>query len=342
MKIFIDESGGFSWTSHGVSLFCAVTISDRDFDSVVSGFDAWKSRQPRPTRGSELKGTDLNPTQQASFVNSVILRCPRLRLTLAGTKTTLFKREIAEHYINDAATILLAAAESMKRTDRPKLTDFYTRMASWMRRRNPEQLMWLFCLGDAISISFQQAIVLFAEPIDDCEFEQIEVLIDQSFIAKSTEKEFWQEWLRVFLYNRSVKKPLMTIKEWSERDHPFNQKFKKAGGLIDLSDLYRNNLRFGQSDDSSGIQIADISANICYRHFSGKPKYRPYRLLRSRTMGEHNSEIHYTVLNESSLHTDAPENHVRDYSEEEIAAMEEIAKAKRETDNVKRSRADNP
>lgn len=331
MKIFIDESGGFSWTAHGVSLFCAVTISDKDFDGVVFQFDGWKSRQPYYTCGSELKGKDLSPAQQASFVNTVILSCPRLRLTLAGTKTTLFKREIAEQHIKDSAEVLLATAKSTAKTSRPLLTDFYTRMSKWMRRRNPEQLMWLFCLGDAICLSFQHAIVLFAEPPDDCEFEHIEILIDQSFIEKSTHMEFWQEWLRLFLYNRSVKKPLMTVKEWSQRDHPFRRKFKGARGVIDLTDLYRNNVRFVKSDDSSGIQIADISANICYRHYSAKPKYRPYRLLRSRTLGEHYSEIHYAVLNESSLLTDAPENHVTDYSEQEIAAMDEIARAKQST-----------
>ena len=170
MMIFIDESGGFSWTTHGVSLFCGVIVSDKDYGSVVASFDAWKSRQPRPRRGSELKGTDLTPMQQASFVNSVILNCRRLRLTLAGTKTTLFKREIAEQYIKDSAAILLATAESMKATDRPKLTDFFTRMAKWMRRRNPEQLMWLCCLAHVIDLSFQHAIVMFAEPAYDSEF----------------------------------------------------------------------------------------------------------------------------------------------------------------------------
>ena len=334
MKIFIDESGGFSWTTHGISLFCAVTVSDRDFKGVVSSFDAWKRRQPLPRRGLELKGTDLSPIQQVSFVNSVILPSPRLRLTLAGTKTTLFKREIAEQYIKDASAILLATAASMKQTDRPRLTDFYTRMAGWVRRRNPEQLMWLFSLCEAISLSFQQAIVQFAELADDCEFEQIEILIDQSFIEKSTEKQFWQEWLRLFLYNRSFKKPLMTVKEWSERDHPFNRKFKRARGVVDLSALYRNNVRLAKSDDTDGIQIADICANICYRHYSGKPKYRPYRLLRSRTLGEHNSEIHWGVLNESSLLTDAPDNHVTEYSEREIAAMEEIANARQNSSDV--------
>jgi len=123
----------------------------------------------------------------------------------------------------------------------------------------------------------------------------------------------------------------MTVKQWSERDHPFNRRFKRARGVIDLTDLYRNNVRFGRSDDCSGIQIADISANICYRYFSGKPKYRPYRLLRSRTLGEHGSEIHYGVLNNSSLLTDAPANHVTEYSEREIAALEEIARSKQST-----------
>lgn len=124
----------------------------------------------------------------------------------------------------------------------------------------------------------------------------------------------------------------MIIKEWSQRDHPFNRKFKPARGMTDWTDLYRKNLRFGSSEDFLGIQIADISANTCYRYYSGSPKYRPYRLLRSRISGRgrHNSEIHYGVLNESSLLTGSAEKQVKDYTEEEVAAMEEIAKARQE------------
>jgi uncharacterized protein DUF3800 len=90
------------------------------------------------------------------------------------------------------------------------------------------------------------------------------------------------------------------------------------------SDLFRNHVHFGKSKDSVGLQIADISANICYRHFSGKPKYRPYRLVRSKIMGKYNAEIHYGVLNESSLLIDAPENHISDYTEKEQAAIAEF------------------
>ena len=329
MKIFIDDSGGFSWTPHGVSLFCAVTVSDRTFDGIASNFSSWKTRQPYSTSGAELKGTDLSPQQQASFVNAVILNSTDLRLTLAGTKTTLFKREIAQQYIKDAAAILRAVAKSGHDTDRPLIDDFFRRMARWMEERSPENLMWIICLGDAIRLAIQHAIVQFAYPAYDSEFENIEVLIDQSFIGKSTHIDFWREWLRNFLYSQSRKEPTMIPKQWRERDHPFNKKFGRAQGITDWTDLYKNHVHFVNSKDTPGVQIADICANIAYRYYGGNRKYRPYNLLRSRILGKDNSEIHYGLLNESSLLTDAPENHVSDYTEQEHAAVAEI-KAKRE------------
>jgi hypothetical protein len=318
MKIFIDDSGGFGWTAHGVSLFCGATISDKNFDVVMSNFYSWRSRQPN-YRGFELKGKDLSPSQQTSFVNSVVLSTRGLSLTFAGTKTTLFKREIAQQVVKDSANVLRAAADH-----RPNVADFFRRMARWMETRSPENLMWIHCLGDAIHLSIQHAIIMFAEEAHDNEFENIEILIDRSFIDKSTHIEFWQEWLRNFLYSKSKKEPMATIKEWRERDHPFNRKYGRVRGMIDWTDLYRNHVHFVNSHEVPGVQIADICANICYRFYSEKPKYRPYRLLRSRIMGKHNAEMHYAIFNESSLLTDAPENHVTDYSPEETAALAEI------------------
>lgn len=190
--------------------------------------------------------------------------------------------------------------------------------------------MWIISLEGAIHHSIQHAIVQFAEEPDDFEFENIEIVIDQSFIEKTKHIEFWQEWLRNSLYSRSVRTPMIVPKEWFERDHPFNRKYGRARGLINWSDLFRNHIHFAKSESSTGVQIADISANICYRFYSGNPKYRPYRLLRSRIFGKHNAEIHYSVLNESCLLTNAPENHVKDYTDEEIAAIAEIAAAKAE------------
>jgi hypothetical protein len=46
MKIFIDDSGGFGWIAHGVSLFCGATISDKNFNAVMSNFHAWRPENP--------------------------------------------------------------------------------------------------------------------------------------------------------------------------------------------------------------------------------------------------------------------------------------------------------
>jgi Protein of unknown function (DUF3800) len=329
MKIFIDDSGGFGWTAHGVSLFCGVTISDKNSNTIMSNFHAWRSRQPN-YRGFELKGKDLSPTQQTSFANSVVLSTRGLSLTLAGTNTTLFKKEIAQQVVNDTATILRAAAVH---SPHAAIADFFRRMARWMEARSPENLLWIHCLGDAIHLSLQHGIVKFAEEAHDSEFENIEVLIDRSFIAKSTHIEFWQEWLRNYLYSKSKKEPFATISEWRERDHPFRRKYEGARGMIDWTDLYRNHVHFVDSQDLPGIQIADVCANICYRFYSENPKYRPYRLLRSRIIGKDGSEMHYAIFNETSLLTDAPENHVTDYFPEEIAAMDHIAASKKESDD---------
>jgi hypothetical protein len=87
-------------------------------------------------------------------------------------------------------------------------------------------------------------------------------------------------------------------------------------------------MRFVDSEEILGVQIADICANICYRYHSGKRKYRPYRLVRPKIAGRGHTKMHYGVLNQSSLMTDAPENHVLPYSEDDLAALAETARAK--------------
>jgi Protein of unknown function (DUF3800) len=318
VKIFIDDSGDFGWTASGVSLFCAMILSDRSFDAVTTDFSKWKSRQPHSTAASEIKGKDLSQIQQATFAQVVVLENSGLWLTLAGTKTTLFKREIAEEFVRNSAAIVRAVGKRADDLNKPILTEFFGRMARWIEKRSPENVLWLLTLVNAIHLAMQHSIVIFAEEKHDSEFENIEILIDESFIKKPSEIEFWGEWLRNLLLVKSEREPVNTIKQWSERDHPFKAKYRRKKGILDFSDLFRNHMHFVDSKKVLGVQIADVCANICYRRWAGKTKYRPYRLLRSRVFGRHGTEMHTGILNESSLLTDAPENHVHFYEEEDL------------------------
>ena len=323
MKIFIDDSGDFGWTAAGVSLFCVVILSDRGLDAVTERFSNWKSRQPACTAAAEIKGKSLSQLQQASFAQFVVLESADLWLTLAGTKTNLFKKEIAEEFVRNSAATTRAVAKWADEHDKPLLTDFYRRMAKWIEKRSPENVLWILTLANAIHLAMQHSIVAFAEEEDDSEFENIEILIDESFIKKQSHVEFWGEWLRSFLWTKSESEPVPVIKEWSERNHPFIAKYRRKKGVLDFTDLYRNHMGFVDSEKVLGVQVADICANICYRRWAGKAKYRPYRLLRSQVIGKGETEMHYGILNESSLLADAPENHVHPYQDEDLERIAE-------------------
>lgn len=314
LKIFIDDSGGFGWAPPGISLFCALTVSDKTVDELSRAFATWKLRQPRSAAENELKGKDLSRLQQVSFASSVLLANKGLMLTLAGTDTRSFERSIAKEYLRNAAAILRASAKKAAELGKTEIADSYVRMSRWATKRSPENVLWLLTLVEAIDLSIQHSIIMFADEMDAHEFESIEIIIDESFIKKEAHAEFWKEWLRL----RSFKKVWETPREWSS-DHPFNRKYRESSGLLNTRDLFRNHMRFANSDEVIGIQIADICANICYRRWSGKPKYQPYRLLRSRVRGKYGSEIHIGNLDRSSLLADEPEKHVTFYSEDDMA-----------------------
>ena len=327
MKIFVDDSGGFGWCPPGVSLFCALSVSDRTLDALISRFVRWKGLQPNGSDSREIKGKNLAQWQQSSFATSVILADPYARLILAGTDTNLFQRELAQRFTKDSAATLRACAKWAMESEKPLLVEFYNSMARWMDDRSPENVLWVGSLVHAIRLALQVSIVQFAEEEHDSEFENVEILIDRSFISKQKHDTYWREWLRSALLLESKKEPTLTIKEWSTRDHPFVRKYRKRPGILDWMDLFRNNMRFVDSRDVVGIQIADICANIAFRHYSGNRKYRPYRLLRARASGRDSVEMNLRVMNESSLVTDAPGNHIHPYSEDDLIAWAEARQA---------------
>jgi hypothetical protein len=211
MKIFIDESGDFGWCPPRYSLFCALTVADRTFDGLVTRFNKWKSNQPRENK-DELKGKNLLPLEQASFVQSVILATGHARMTLAGTNTALFPKATAEQFGQDSANTLLATANWAAGNDKPLLVDFYNAMARWLERRSAENVLWVCGLVHVIRLAIQHAIVQFAEEEDDCEFEKIEILIDRSFIKKESHDNYWRDWLRSSLLSESEKNHCLSLR----------------------------------------------------------------------------------------------------------------------------------
>lgn len=326
MKIFIDESGSFGWNPTGISLFCAVTIADRELSECEERFLRWKQRCSC-LKSIEAKGNQLSLHEQTSFVQTVLLPSKDFWITLVGTNTQTFERDLVNRVKYQQAEVLKAAENLCAREGNAFMAREYSELSGWMRNRSPENLVWIETLSATIFAGLQHSIVRFLDVKDDPEFDEVGILIDRSFVKQKEHIQFWHEHLRNRLYNISIRRRLVTPRQWNDRNHPFTRQYSTGKGVLVTTDLFRNNMRFEDSKTSAGLQLADICANIAFRFYSRSPKYRPFRLMRSRIVRMRGKPpLHLMGFAEESLLTDAPENHVKTFSLEQAIAARQSAK----------------
>lgn len=260
MQTFIDESGSFSWANPGRSLFCCVTVSDAELPHMEKRFLQWK-KSIIGNGKQELKGQELTPNQLYSFSHTVLPLVRRdIHLTLVGGDTSQTAETYIERLREQAAELFRLSSELCAKHNNRRLTETYRQMSGWVKSRSTSNLLWIIVLQQAIFDSLQHAIVRFADPEYDQEFEQIEITIDRSFIRRDEHLMFWREWLRNDLMKSSRNGTIMTIKQWPP-DHPFRKKYRVHKGLYDYNDLFHKHTDFHDSKAVTGLQIADICAN---------------------------------------------------------------------------------
>jgi hypothetical protein len=310
MKIYIDESGGFSWGKEpDFSLFCGVTIADRDSDALFSRFAEWR-RTIADDSKREIKGSELSDAQLETFADHLLhTRGRDILLTVVGLDTTRTKREHIEELRRQAWVMTERCAEIAAEHDNAWLAEFYRQEAGWLNKRSIENLLWMVGLVHTIFHSLQHTVIHYSDPEDDADYQLMNILIDRSFIHREQHINFWREWLRNSLTKSSMP-PTLIPNTWRPRNHPFTQAYSVRPGLLDLRPLLHNSTGFFRSHEHTGLQIADICAHtICrYNRFDGAEA--AYAKLSSRIVCENGAELYQVVVDERSLHTDDPRNHV--------------------------------
>jgi hypothetical protein len=159
MKIYIDESGGFSWGKEpDFSLFCGVTIADRDSDALFSRFAEWRRIIAGDSK-REIKGSELSDPQLEMFADQVLSTRGRdILLTVVGLDTTKTKREHIEELRRQAWVMSERSAEIAAEHRNAWLTEFYRQQAGWMKKRSDENLFWMVGLVHTIFHSLQQTL----------------------------------------------------------------------------------------------------------------------------------------------------------------------------------------
>jgi hypothetical protein len=303
---FIDDSGSFSWGHNkGKSLFCGVTVSDVELPNLEKRFVMWK-RSIVGDSAEELKGSQLTANQLVSFVVKVLPPYSNVVLTVGGGDTSVTAEGHVEKMRDQSAELFrlssdLCAKHTSETNRNEKVVEFYRQMSGWVRKRSTPNCLWIVVLLQTIFDTLQHAIVRFAEPEFSSEFENIEFVIDKSFIQRDEHFQFWKEWLRADLM-KSSRESIMTIKQWPS-DHPYKKKYMMHKGLYDYRDLFHNHTAFQDSKGMVGLQVADVCANICYRFYRDDRKdIRAYEKLWRRIMCKGGAEIRVITVDERSLH----------------------------------------
>jgi hypothetical protein len=309
VRNFIDESGAFSWGNKGISLFCGVTVSDRELPLLEQRFLRWKSSIIGKSK-RELKGGELTGNQLYSFSHRVLPPDHReIHLTLVGADTSRSEETFVQQVRGQAVEMFRIAGGVSTKEGNQKMAEQYRQMSGWLNNRSSENVLWIIVLEEAVKSVLQHVVARFAEREFDSEFENIEFLIDESFIRRDEHIEFWREWLRNGLMRSARKGGLATPNSWS-MDHPFKRKYVLHKGLLDLTDLFRNNTDFHDSRTHIGLQVADICAHISYRFFRNDPDVRAYANIQPRLVCRGGHDLNLVVVDQSSILKDDLANHV--------------------------------
>ena len=200
-------------------------------------------------------------------------------------------------------------AEDTAEHDNAWLTEFYRQEAGWLKKRSAENLFWMVGLVHTIFPLAPAHPCSLLGPGTRRRLSVDEYLIDRSFIHREQHLNFWREWLRNSIGGSSMP-PTMIPNTWRPRKHPFTETHTVRPGLLDLRPLLHDNTGFFRSHEHTGLQIADICAHTICRYNRSDGAEAAYAKLSTRIVCEDGAELYQVVVDERSLHTDDPRDHV--------------------------------
>lgn len=281
MIIAIDETGDFSPDSNLKSFFVGVLLQQQKgkLELKKQQYELWLKTIPTEKFNSknEIKGSELDEKELYQFTEMVYTKEPcvsnQIICFLPSENPESLMKSIKKIEVESIEKII----ELAKKKDKPKWIDFYEKLSIWYKnakKMNYQHFMKLILLRRLINRSFENAVgvSILYEMLDDSNSENLlnlEFKIDKDFIKGREAKQYWKELLRNSFHIYNKKNPIPSLKKWQEVGHPFLNKYKgRTGNELNLSNIFRENCDFLESDEHWEIQIADITGIIINRYFN--------------------------------------------------------------------------
>lgn len=281
MIIAIDETGDFSPDSKLKSFFVGVLLQQHKgkLEIKKQQYELWLKTIPSEKFNSknEIKGSELDEEELYQFTEMVYTKEPcvanQIIYFLPSENPECLMKSIKKIEVESIEKIV----ELAKEKEKPEWTDFYKKLSIWYKnakKMNYQHFMKLILLRRLINRSFENAVgvSILYEMAEDSNSENLlnlEFKIDKDFIKGREAKQYWKELLRNSFHTYNKKNPLPTLQKWQENGHPFLNKYKgRTRNELNLSNLFRENCDFLESDEHWEIQIADITGIIINRYFN--------------------------------------------------------------------------
>jgi hypothetical protein len=268
MKFFFDESGDFAIpaaiSEHRASVVMGIAVSENIEQQLAADFDTFKRSLSRTElQNGEPKGRLLTPESANHF-------CDLLNQykVLDGISLTPVTLDLSSLVNSDLSGLSHHLSETIQhRADLciyPEMREQVALLGRQFGNFSNPQALRILSLAWCVREALHSAIIFFSGPQHNPHWSQLEFVVDavQTRVGAREELVF-SAMVMMWLAGWSRTKPFELVQEIHTLDHPIGRLYTTADGF-DLGKMLRGNVHWRNSQESWGLQIADISASIAY------------------------------------------------------------------------------
>lgn len=277
MHCFFDESGDFGFPLHRFDCYTQAAVICPD--SYLSELQEFVSDRQARWEVSELHAAELNPGRRLRLCRFIAQSS--LQLVVQATDTQLSNRAALARWRRQQSKILLnnlkwyraqgGSAESIE---------------SWMiasakkvnlpTRISDSEFLQATLMVDLIFSTLQKSVLYYLGPEWREDFERFAFIADAKLPGKLGAGEKFLSAALVPFLGSNARFRLEMVDLWKDNDppHPFIANFERPGGwsgarrahvsedVIDITAIFEEGLRFEQSHQHPGLQMADLVAYV--------------------------------------------------------------------------------
>lgn len=266
MKFYFDESGEFSIPSdknkHAVSIVMGVAISEMILNQLFNDFKKFLlNLKSCELENGEPKGYLLTNNHKKDFCDllaefdGISLTPVTLDLSLLSNSQYLNTSKIFSDYL---------AGYSIKMKYK-KAQDQLLLLSKQYKNLSNQQALRIYSIAYCFKMALEHSFLFLSNRGHENSWESVRFEIDR--VQKNTnsrEEKVFSILILGWLDGWSRELPIYFVKEIHTRDHPLVKKYGDENG-VDIAKMIKNNIYWGNSKNSLGLQIADIASNIVFK-----------------------------------------------------------------------------